>query len=182
MMDADKATLIKLFKQYHAYKEDHIKEFLLTSGQRSPFSVDCRVLMGHHDARVLVAHMAAQVMHMLPFTPDSIGGLATGSVMATAIADYDRAGYRTFSVRKESKGHGLELSVEGAYDTGDMVVIVDEVLTSGGSIKTAADQVGATTALVIVDREQGGREYLAECGIEVHPLLTLSDLRGSDAI
>ena len=137
--------------------------------------------MGHFYARTLIARMAAQVIQTLPFVPDSIGGLATGAItLATTISDWE-VKYRTFYVRKESKLHGTGLTVEGAWYQGDNVMIVDDVLTSGGSIKLAADQVGATTALVIVDREQGGRERLHELGIEVHALLTISDLQVRNA-
>jgi orotate phosphoribosyltransferase len=85
-------------------------------------------------------------------------------------------------VRKQAKDHGLGKMIEGAVRPGDRALIVDDVLTSGGSLLkaiTAAREAGltVTSALVIVDRkEQDGRAKVEQCGVKVTSLLTIDDL------
>jgi orotate phosphoribosyltransferase len=90
---------------------------------------------------------------------------------------------KLFYVRAEAKGHGLQKTIEGPPLTReDRVLLVDDVMTSGGSIIKAVErlrqEVGCevTGALTIVDREAGGREALAQAGIELTSLLSRRDL------
>ena len=160
--------LATLFWQYKAFKWDPDKGFLLASGETSPYYVDCRALLAHPDARWLVAQLACAAIRGFSF--DAVGGLEIGAIpLATAISDYAFATqpsktYRTFVVRKQAKDHGLGKRIEGAVKPNDRVLIVDDVLTSGGSLLQAhrcrqgRDNCIVTHALVIVDRqEQNGR-------------------------
>ncbi|HKR79850.1 MAG TPA: phosphoribosyltransferase family protein, partial [Nitrospira sp.] len=107
--------------------------------------------------------------------------------IATTISDFAYAAdpkreWRTFVVRKQAKDHGLGKLVEGAIRSGDQALIVDDVLTSGGSLLkavAAARQEGLIVryALVIVDRkEQEGRAKVEQAGVKVISLLTIDDL------
>ena len=179
-----KTDLAKAFIGTRSFKWDREKGFKLASGATSPFYVDCRVLMAHPGPRALVAQLAFDAMKDLPV--DCIGGLELGAIsIATAISDQahrNKRDWRTFVVRKQAKDHGTGRLIEGAAQTGDRAVVVDDVLTSGGSVikaVQAAREAGLTVshALVIVDRqEQDGRKKVEELGITLLSLLTIQDL------
>ena len=179
-----KTDLATAFIETRSFKWDKDKGFKLASGATSPFYVDCRVLMAHPGPRALVAQLAFDALKDLP--ADCIGGLELGAIsIATAISDQahrNRKDWRTFVVRKQAKDHGTGKLIEGAATTGDRAVVVDDVLTSGGSVikaVQAARDAGlkVTHALVIVDRqEQDGRKKVEELGITLISLLTVKDL------
>jgi orotate phosphoribosyltransferase len=179
-----KEALAKAFVTTQSFKWDKEKGFKLASGVTSPFYVDCRVLMAHPGPRSLVAQLAFDAMQDVPV--DCIGGLELGAIsIATAISDQaHRAGkdWRTFVVRKQAKDHGTGKLIEGAARSGDRAVVVDDVLTSGGSVikaVQAARDAGlkVSHALVIVDRqEQDGRKKVEELGVTLLSLLTIKDL------
>lgn len=179
-----KNDLAKAFLSTQSFQWDKDKGFKLASGATSPFYVDCRVLMAHPGPRALVAQLASDAMKNLPV--DCIGGLEIGAIsIATAISDQaHRAGkdWRTFVVRKQAKDHGTGKLIEGAATAGDRAVVVDDVLTSGGSVVKAvlaAREAGlkVSHALVIVDRqEQDGRKKVEDLGVTLISLLTIKDL------
>lgn len=179
-----KSDLIDYFIKTNSFKHDPVKKFRLSSGIESEFYVDCKTLMGDPIARVKVAELAFNMTKDLQF--DCIGGLEIGAIaIATGISDYAwrviLRNWPTFVVRKQVKGHGLGKKIEGI--TNKRALIVDDVLTSGGSIiqaVEAAREHGLTVdhALVIVDRqEQDGRKNLENKGLKVHSLLTIKDFQ-----
>src|SRR6188474_80532 len=178
--------LARAFHDTQSFKWDPIKQFILASGQKSPFYVDCRSLMAHPGSRRLVGQLAHEALAGVEI--DCLGGLEIGAIsIATTISDYcygatPRRNWRTFVVRKQAKDHGLGKLIEGAIRSGDRALIVDDVLTSGGSLLKAvvsAREAGlaVTHTLVIVDRrEQEGREKVEQEGVKVISLLTIDDL------
>lgn len=178
--------LAKAFHDTQSFKWDPQGGFKLASGLTSPFYVDCRALMAHPRARRLVAQLAYDALRDVLL--DCLGGLEIGAIsIATTISDYAYAAqpsrdWRTFVVRKQAKDHGLGKLIEGSYKPGDRALIVDDVLTSGGSLlKAVAAARGAglnvTHALVIVDRhEQDGLRKVEAEGLTVLSLLTIDDL------
>jgi len=180
------AKLARVFHETHSFKWDQEKGFTLASGQKSPFYVDCRALMAHPSARRLVGQLAHQALTGVEI--DCLGGLEIGAIsIATTISDFAYAAdpkreWRTFVVRKQAKDHGLGKLIEGAFHPGDRALIVDDVLTSGGSLLkaiAAARQAGLVVghAVVIVDRkEQEGRAHVEREGVTVISLLTIDDL------
>lgn len=178
--------LAKAFHETQSFKWDPDKGFTLASGQISPFYVDCRALMAHPSARRLVGQLTLQVLAGV--TIDCLGGLEIGAIsIATTISDFAFAAqpeheWRTFVVRKQAKDHGLGKLIEGAVKAGDRALIIDDVLTSGGSLIKAisaarAAGLAVNHALVIVDRkEQDGRARVEQEGVTVMSLLTIDDL------
>lgn len=179
-----KADLIKHFLKTESFKHDPVNKFRLSSGIESEFYVDCKTLTGDPIARNLLARYAFDKINNLDF--DCIGGLEIGAIaIGTTISDYALAEaaktWPTFVVRKQAKGHGLGKKIEGI--TRNRALIVDDVLTSGGSVLQAVDaarQSGLTVthALVIVDRqEQDGKKNLESNGVELISLLTIKDFQ-----
>lgn len=181
-----KADLIKYFLKTKSFKHDPVNKFRLSSGVESEFYVDCKTLMGSPIARNLVAQLAFWKIKDLPF--DCIGGLEIGAIaIATGISDHglriEGKDWPTFVVRKQEKGHGLGKKIEGIAEQGARALIVDDVLTSGGSILRAVEaarQAGLVVdrALVIVDRqEQDGQRNLEKSGVQLLSLLTIRDFQ-----
>jgi orotate phosphoribosyltransferase len=180
------SQLVKAFYDTRSFKWDQDKGFKLASGQISPFYVDCRVLLAHPGARRLVAQLAHEALQ--PLALDCLGGPEIGAIsIVTSISDYafvasPRRDWRTFVVRKQVKDHGLGKLIEGAVQPGDRALIVDDVLTSGGSLLraiSAARDAGLVVdhVLVIVDRkEQDGRARVEQEGVIVTSLITIDEL------
>ncbi|BFU89109.1 MAG: Orotate phosphoribosyltransferase [Nitrospira sp.] len=178
--------LAQAFHDTQSFKWDRNKGFKLASGEMSPFYVDCRALMAHPEARRLVAQLAYEALTDIEF--DCLGGLELGAIpIALTISDFACAAsrqrlWRTFVVRKQPKDHGLGKLIEGSIRPGDRALIVDDVLTSGGSLLKAmgiARQAGLRVdhALVIVDRrEQDGRARVEREQVQLISLLTMQDL------
>ena len=83
--------------------------------------------------------------------------------------------------RKESKSHGRGRTIEGEYRTGDRVTVIEDLVTSAGSLIRSietmrAEGLAITDAVVLIDREQGGRENLAAAGTNLHAAFTFSQL------
>ena len=181
-----KIELAKAFHETQSFKWDPVRGFTLASGLNSQFYVDCRSLMAHPGSRRLVANLAYESLR--PVELDCLGGLEIGAIsIATSISDFAFAAqpprtWRTFVVRKQAKDHGLGKLIEGAVRSGDRALIVDDVLTSGGSLLNAiaaARQAGLVVnqALVIVDRkEQDWRSRVEQEGVALISLLTIDDL------
>jgi orotate phosphoribosyltransferase len=181
--------LAKAFHDTQSFKWDRDKGFKLASGEISPFYVDCRALMAHPKARRLVAQLAYEALTDIEL--DCLGGLELGAVpIAVTISDFACAAlhqhlWRTFVVRKQPKDHGLGKSIEGSIHPGDRALIVDDVLTSGGSLLKAmgvAREAGLRVdhALVIVDRqEQDGKARVEREKVQLISLLTVQDLLGT---
>jgi len=109
-----------------------------------------------------------------------LAGVALGGVPLAA-ATATEAGVPYVIARKQAKEYGTANRIEGQLDDGEEVVVVEDIVTTGQSAVDAVEALrdaGATVnrALIVVDREEGGRELLAEHGVEMDALATASDL------
>src|SRR6185503_19530526 len=116
-------------------------DFVLASGQRSSYYIDCRLTTMSAEGQVLIGRMGLAAIQAAGWRPRAIGGLTMGAdPVAYAIA---AASWGTdlpidaFSVRKEAKAHGTGQQIEGNFRLGDDVVVVEDVITSGGSAQKA---------------------------------------------
>ncbi len=159
--------------------------FILASGKESKYYPDCRRTTLHPEGAALVGELILDAAAEEGWAADAIGGPTLGAdpmAAAAAIASFHRGqGVRAFIVRKEAKGHGTRQQIEGAPDEGAPVVLVEDVVTSGGSLIKAANVVREAGyrvlgAIVLVDREEGGAAALAEAEIPYRPLFTASEL------
>lgn len=158
--------------------------FTLASGKTASYYLDCRNLTLHPRGANVIALGILEKLAALPALPDAVGGMAIGADPITA-AVVTVAGQRDlplvgFMVRKEPKGHGTGRQVEGPVKPGQRVVIVEDVITSGGSALAAvkaAREFGLEVLGVIgiIDRLAGGEAAFAAEGIPLETLLTVRD-------
>ena len=162
------------------FKANCIKfgDFILTSGIRSPIYVDLRALLSHPKEFKLIIEKSIQVVRELNF--DFICGIESSGIPLTTALSLELEVPMVY-VRKKVKGHGLMKAIEGEPKKNCKVLIVDDVVTTGGSIARAvetlkSEDLAVSDAYVIVDREQGAKEKLASMGIELKSLTTLTEL------
>ena len=160
-------------------------DFVLASGQRSPYYIDARTTTMSGAGLVLIGQLGLERLAARGWAPRCIGGLTLGAdPVAYAIALTARSRGRpidAFTVRKASKGHGTSRRIEGCLAPGDTVVVVEDVITTGASAQDAIAAVEAAGArvlgvLAVVDRAEGARERLQQGGHPVEALLTAADL------
>jgi orotate phosphoribosyltransferase len=164
------------------FKIDAIKfgVFKLTSGKASPYYIDLRVIPSFPDAFHEICESYAQ------YITSQIGTKNFDRVAAIPLAGIPFASQIAYNlkkpflyVRKGIRLHGRERRVEGILVSGDKVLLIDDLLTTGLTLKKAAAVVRAeggvvTEAVVFLDREEGGKELLEKNGIKLHALLKIS--------
>jgi orotate phosphoribosyltransferase len=176
-------TLLDLLARRSAKRGD----FTLSSGKRSTLYIDARLTTMSPDGLALIGPLALGAIRGAKWDIDSAGGLTLGAdPISYAIAFASAlpgAGplVRAFTVRKEAKTHGTGKLIEGPYREGDRVVIVEDVITTGGSALRAADAVKSaggriSGVLALVDREEGGREAIEATGLAVLSLTRAADI------
>jgi orotate phosphoribosyltransferase len=160
-------------------------DFVLASGQRSSYYVDCRLATMSAAGMVLIGRLGLSAIRTAGWHPAGVGGLTMGAdpvAFAIAAASFGTASpVDAFTVRKEAKDHGTGRTIEGNFAAGMAVVVVEDVITSGGSARKAAaaiETAGGTVLgiLAVVDREEGGRATLEREGRVVVALTTATEL------
>ena len=155
-------------------------DFTLASGKKSSYYVNSKKVLFHAEAISLLGDALYEATKDLDF--QAIGGLEVGAIpmAAAALTAFHRHGRHLegFFVRKQVKEHGAKERLEGLVKPGDSVVVIDDVLTTGGSVLQAIEVVEAIGAKVlrvvcICDRLQGAGAALAK--YDFRPLFTVRD-------
>jgi orotate phosphoribosyltransferase len=151
--------------------------FTLTSGRTSPYYIDLRIVPSFPEAfrRVcdLYVRLITEDLGVANF--DRIAGIPTAGIpFASLIAYHLKKPF--LYIRPRARLHGRERRVEGIMMPGDRVLLIDDLITTGRSLSKAAEAIRAeggvvTDAVVLLDREEGGKERLAEDNITLHYLL-----------
>lgn len=179
-MNADRDRLLELIRREALQRG----EFTLASGEQASYYLDCRQITLHPQGANLIAEGMLDLMQQAGPLPDAVGGMAIGADPITAaivtIAGQRSLPVKGFMVRKEAKGHGTGKQVEGPVQPGQRVIIVEDVITSGGSALKAVDAAEAFGLKVegvigIIDRLAGGAEAFSRRGITLKTLATIRD-------
>lgn len=161
-------------------------DFVLASGRRSSYYIDARLTTMSAHGLALIGKTGLAAIRAQGWRPAAIGGLTMGAdPVAYAIAAASLASGEgvidAFSVRKEAKKHGTGRRIEGNFAPGSLVVVVEDVITSGGSaiqaVQAIREEGGAVLGvLAVVDREEGGLVAIERLGIKVVSLTTTTSL------
>lgn len=180
-MSARRERLIALLKERSLLQG----EFVLSSGRRSSCYVDCRRTTMHAEGLALIGALGLEALRRVGWQPQAVGGMTLGAdPVAYAIAAASHADpplVHGFTVRKDPKAHGAGRRVEGCFEAGARVVVVEDVLTTGSSSLEAARAIGEAGGsvlgvLAVVDRGEGGREAIEGAGLALHALVALPEL------
>ncbi len=184
-----KPRLLELLKRKSVFHGD----FLLASGGRSPFYIDCKLTtldpIGASLVGEVMYELIASAARERGLKLDGVGGLTMGAdPMALAIGMRSAVvapeqPLQVFSVRKSPKSHGQLKLVEGNFSAGNHVAVLDDVVTRGESTLKAIDAVeqsGGHVDLVamLVDREEGGRQKIIERGYPTVSVFGRSEVLG----
>jgi orotate phosphoribosyltransferase len=160
-------------------------EFTLASGRPSTLYIDARLTTMSPEGLTIIGSVGLRALQDAEWNVESVGGLTLGAdPIAYAIAYTSaatKAPIRAFTVRKETKSHGMARLIEGPFKPGDRVAIIEDVITTGASALRAAQAVTDAGGQVVgvftlVDREEGGREALERSGLKVIALTRASDI------
>jgi orotate phosphoribosyltransferase len=171
--DAELARAIRA----HAYLEG---EFVLRSGRRSGYYLDKYRFETRPDLLGAIGARLAELVGAEEPLARRLAGPELGAV-ALAAATSLRSGLPFLIVRKESKGYGTDRRLEGVFEAGELVCLLEDVVTSGGAAAEAVEALRAAnleckTAVCVVDREEGGKDTLAAIGVRLVALFRAREL------
>jgi orotate phosphoribosyltransferase len=171
------AELARLLRE-RAYLEG---DFVLRSGRRSKYYLDKYRFETHPRLLgALAERIAARVAEAGDGSPDLLAGPELGAVALAAAASLE-SGIPFLIVRKEAKSYATERRIEGAYDAGQRVCLVEDVVTTGGAAVSAVHALREAglecrRAVCVVDRDEGGADALARQAVRLHPLFRASEI------
>jgi orotate phosphoribosyltransferase len=161
----------------HAYLEG---DFVLRSGKRSGYYLDKYRFETRPDLLAALGERIAEAVRDHAADANRLAAPELGAV-ALAAAGSLASGLPFLIVRKAAKEYGTSKRVEGAYEEGDRVCLVEDVVTSGGALLEAVEALreaglAVQTAVCVVDREEGGAEALARHAVRLRPIFRASEI------
>jgi orotate phosphoribosyltransferase len=177
--ETKKVELAKILHKIDALK---FGLFKLTSGKVSPYYIDLRIVPSFPDAfRQICDFYGESITSQVGLKNfDRIAGVPIAGIPFASQIAYNLKKPFLY-VRKGVRLHGRQRRVEGILVSGDRVLLVDDLVTTGLTMKKAAEAVTAeggivTQAVALLDREEGGKEKLAKTGIQLQALLNISEV------
>ena len=177
-----KQELIRILCE-KSFKYSREPNFKLVSGRMSHFYVNCKPTTMSPRGMFLVGHLVFDAIKDLK--PDGVGGLTFGAdpmAMATAfVSELKATPMNAFSIRKTQKDHGIVRWIEGDMTPGQQVVIIDDVVTTGGSTiqaiqRARSEGLEVVKAVILVDRQEGGLENVRKHVPDITAIITRDDL------
>ncbi|MFB3889559.1 MAG: orotate phosphoribosyltransferase [Candidatus Bathyarchaeia archaeon] len=173
---------IEIAKILHKIDALQFGLFKLSSGKATPYYIDLRIVPSFPDAfKDICDYCTAQITSQIGLKNfDRIAGIPIAGIPFASQIAYNLKKPFLY-IRKGARRHGRERRVEGIVVSGDRVLLVDDLVTTGLTLKKAAEAVRAeggvvTEAVVFLDREEGGKERLEKIGVNLHALLKVSEL------
>jgi orotate phosphoribosyltransferase len=168
---------LKSLMRERAYLEG---DFVLRSGRRSRYYLDKYRFETHPDVLRELGRRMADEAERAGASPDLLAGPELGAVALAASASM-AAGIPFLIVRKDAKSYGTERRIEGVYEAGARVCLLEDVVTTGGAAVSAVKALREAglecrTAICVVDREEGGADALARHAVRLHPLFRASQI------
>ena len=155
--------------------------FKLTGGRTSPYYIDLRIVPSFPDAfrRICDLYVNFIKSELGAENFDRIAGIPTAGIPFASIIAY-HLNKPFLYIRQRTRLHGRERRIEGLLMPGDRVLLIDDLITTGGSLRQAREAIRAeggivTNAVVLLDREEGGKQKLAEDNVTLHYLLRVSE-------
>jgi len=174
-LEREKTELSRILHKIGAIK---FGTFKLTSGRTSPYYIDLRIVPSFPDAFQRVCDMYVKLIEteLGAQSFDRLAGIPTAGIPFASIIAY-RMKKPFLYIRQMAKLHGRQRRIEGIIMPGNRILLVDDLITTGLSLRKAAKAIRAeggvvTDALVLLDREEGGRERLKKDNVTLHYLLT----------
>jgi orotate phosphoribosyltransferase len=179
----DRERLLEMLVRY-SYRQEDTPVFRLASGQLSDVYINCKPTTMRRDAAPLIARLFEA---RVPAGAQAVGGLTAGAdPIAYAMRDLcAERPVHAFIVRKEAKGHGLRRAIEGPVEAGMAVVVLEDVVTTGGSTIQAiqacrAEGLRVVGVIALIDRQEGGVEAIQRevgPGVPVTAIFTKQELQ-----
>lgn len=155
-------------------------EFTLTSGMKSPYYIDLRVIPSYPNDFNEICNMYVELIRNEIEDFNRIAGVPTAGIPFATLIAYKLCKPLIYVRKLSERNHGRRRLVEGILEDGDKVLLIDDVATTGGSLILSANSIRfaggeVAGAIVLVDREQGATDNLRRAGINLHYLIRITE-------